>query len=175
METPERYRDDLEHEGLSEGQAEDGAESMDVLCFRAAGRDFAFEVDEVEMIIRSQKITYVPRSDSRLVGVTSVRGKIMPVLDIDRVMTPQDEPYMQGVSQRAKIVIVTGPKGAIAFNIDGAMGIQSVKRSTLLPPPAHLTEQAAMSIRYVAPTSRGYVSIVHPEEILKFSLIEEAS
>ena len=64
------------------GSPGDRADDGDVLTFRIAGERYALGVDEVSEIIRPRAITRVPHGPAALLGVTNLRGAVLPVVSL---------------------------------------------------------------------------------------------
>jgi purine-binding chemotaxis protein CheW len=55
---------------------------VEYLAFGLAGETYAVEIDRVAEILRPPPITEVPRAPETVLGVISVRGKLVTVLDL---------------------------------------------------------------------------------------------
>jgi len=55
---------------------------FEVLSFELSKRDFAIDVDFVEMVIERSNITLVPKAQHYIKGVMNLRGRIVPVIDL---------------------------------------------------------------------------------------------
>src|SRR5204862_7969975 len=58
----------------------DGEEPIVVL--KLAGEGYGVEISGVQEIIRMQPITRIPNGPAHIEGVTNLRGKVIPVLDL---------------------------------------------------------------------------------------------
>jgi len=58
--------------------------STQMVVFKLSNEDFAVEVSSVEAIIKLQAITKVPHAQPHVVGVTNLRGNIVPVIDLKK-------------------------------------------------------------------------------------------
>jgi purine-binding chemotaxis protein CheW len=58
--------------------------STQMVVFKLSNEEFAVEVSSVEAIIKLQAITKVPHAPSYVVGVTNLRGNIVPVVDLKK-------------------------------------------------------------------------------------------
>jgi chemotaxis signal transduction protein len=66
------------------------AVSREVLAFLLAGEEYGIDIHRLRGIIRSGPITEVPRAPPFVLGVTSVRGEVLPVIDLRlRVRRPR--------------------------------------------------------------------------------------
>lgn len=69
--------------GLEEDLEEQGAApKVELLSFTAGEELYALDVSEVREIIRLQPVTSVPRCPEYILGVISLRGEIVPVIDL---------------------------------------------------------------------------------------------
>ncbi len=153
--------------------AEDREDVAELLTFSLSKEEFAFRVSEVEEIVRHQRITKVPTMPDYVLGITSLRGKIIPVIDLKtRIVfrgAQGDEaaPDPGNFDGRMKILILLGPKGPIGATVDGVMGVVRLPRGEILEPPAHLLEEERKFVDGVVILDKRFVSIVRCEEALK--------
>jgi len=150
--------------GELEGFGEPVNPIVELLTFRLAKEEYAFRVDEVQEIIKPQRITGIPRSRPYLVGITSLRGKIIPVIDLKAMMSLRggcdDE-------RRQKILILKGTRGPLGVLIDRVINVIRPQASTIVETPAHLPEAGMRFIDGVALVDGRFVSIIKTEEVLE--------
>jgi purine-binding chemotaxis protein CheW len=60
----------------------DATDTLELLTFRLADEQYAFEVALVREVHRQPAITPLPGTPKRLLGVTNLRGEIMAVMDL---------------------------------------------------------------------------------------------
>ena len=65
-------------------RAGDGGLRVEYLAFVLAGETYAVQIAHVAEILRPPPITEVPRAPATVLGVISVRGKLVTVLDLRR-------------------------------------------------------------------------------------------
>ena len=134
-------------------------EVVEILTFRLLKEEFAFSISHLEEILRYQKITSVPNVPKYILGITSLRGKVIPVIDLKFRLsltgTPVDD------TGKGKILIVRGPKGPIGAAVDKVVGVVRVTRSDILPPPSHLSEGEVKFIDGIAVVDKRFVSIIN--------------
>lgn len=65
-------------------RAGEAGRRVEYLSFVLAGETYAVQIAHVAEILRLQPITEVPRAPSTVLGVISVRGKLVTVLDLRR-------------------------------------------------------------------------------------------
>ncbi len=59
---------------------------IEILSFRLGNQEFGIEVDFVEMVIERSEITMIPNSKPFIEGVMNLRGRIVPVLDLTKLL-----------------------------------------------------------------------------------------
>lgn len=104
----------------------------DLLVLRLGDARFGLWIDEVLEIVRTPPISRLPLPSAEVPGVTSVRGDVIPVLDLGvRLLgAPAARP--------GRLVIVRHePTGAlVALLVDGAEALISIEPTALRDPPA---------------------------------------
>lgn len=59
---------------------------INLACFEAAGKQYALDVAFVREIVRNQPITPLPNAPELIEGVVELRGGVVPVLNLGRVL-----------------------------------------------------------------------------------------
>lgn len=178
------------------GEERAGEEILELLTFLVGKEEFALRVDEVEEIIRQQAITRVPGTPEYVSGITSLRGKIIPVVDLRKRLNLEERTYrplhagvhaadasaeMAGAKpgegdngnsdrNREKILIIDGPKGIIGADIDRIMGVVRVPAEELRNPPAHLSEQELELIEGVVILKKRFISVIRADETMNIEI-----
>lgn len=141
---------------------------IEILTFSLLNEEFAFRVSQVEEILRAQRITRVPKLPSYVLGITSLRGKIIPVIDLKQRLSLKGEPT--DMNSKGKILIIKGPQGPIGAAIDKVISVVRFSESEIIPPPSHLSEAELKFIEGVAILDKRFISIIHMEEAIKIVL-----
>jgi len=68
-------------------QSEKKGKLIEILSFLIGKQEFAISVDSVEMVIEKTDITPVPKSRAFIEGVMNLRGRIVPVIDLTKLMS----------------------------------------------------------------------------------------
>lgn len=157
-ESPPTVREGDDEIALVEERAE---EVVELLVFSLYDEEYAFKVSELEEIIRPQHITPIPRTPDYLIGVTSLRGKIIPIVDLKRrlLLTGTED------LKRQKIIILKGPKGPLGVMVDRISGVVRLPLSGLTDSPPHLDESQLRYIEQVALFNNRFISIINTGEI----------
>jgi purine-binding chemotaxis protein CheW len=137
---------------------------VELLTFTLAKEEYAFRVGDLQEIIRPQRITRIPKSEAYLLGITSLRGKIIPVIDMKKMLSLDGKTEEEGTKQ--KIAIVKGPKGPIGALIDRIVGVIRPLASQIVESPAHLPEAEMKYIEGVVVVEGRFISILRIEEAI---------
>ncbi|HET6516131.1 MAG TPA: chemotaxis protein CheW [Thermodesulfovibrionales bacterium] len=149
---------------VSEGRKEEpDAATIELLTFALAREEYAFRIDDVHEIIKPQRVTKIPRSEHYLIGITSLRGRIIPVLDLKKRLS-----LVEGGAKntRQKILILKGPKGPIGAMVDRVIGVIRPQASKIGETPAHLKEGETKFIEGVALLDGRFISIIKTTEAM---------
>src|SRR4030042_2475811 len=85
---------------------------IEILIFDLLKEEFAFKVSQLEEIRRYQVITMVPKMPNYVLGVTSLRGKVIPVIDLKTRLSLKDIPT--DIDRKVKmLLILTGNKAEV--------------------------------------------------------------
>ncbi len=161
---------------------ENTEEPVELLTFSLSLEEYAFRVAEVEEILRLQNITGIPGMPDYMLGITSLRGKIIPVIDLKTRLNlggkslsakgPGDGTETETEKTGAKkILIIEGPKGLIGAVIDKVIGVVRLPLSEMLQPPGHLDENEQKFIEGVVVLEKRFISIIHSDAAMDIEAI----
>lgn len=148
---------------------------VELLTFHLSTEEFAFRVFDIEEILRFQRIMPVPKVPDYILGITSLRGKIIPVIDLKKRLSIKGKgdtvlADLQADNSRKKILTLKGPKGPAGAVIDKVKGVIRISPSEIVEPPAHLSEAELMFIEGVVLYNSRFISVIRMEKILEINL-----
>ncbi len=110
-------------------------EICQLVIFTLAGESFGLPIDRVESIIKPQAITVVPHARPYVVGVTNLRGTVLPVIDLRRRfrLTTAEQ------SEDQRIVVVLFNEEKIGLMVDSVTQVLRLPRAAIEPPPPLVT------------------------------------
>jgi purine-binding chemotaxis protein CheW len=88
-------------------RAGEAGRRTEYLAFGLAGETYAVRIAQLAEILRPPPITEVPRAPSTVIGVISVRGKLVTVLDLRRRLRLVEGP----IDRRSRILLVDSSGG----------------------------------------------------------------
>lgn len=122
------------------------AEQRELLTFTMAGEHYAVDIERVLEIITPRPVTRVPNADPSVVGILSLRGTIVVVVDVRELLghAPAGAPDAD-----TRIIIMQRDGENAGFFVDSVRRVVKMDKAALQPHPvAHTSEQDA-SIRGV--------------------------
>ncbi|HBF10894.1 MAG TPA: chemotaxis protein CheW [Thermotoga neapolitana] len=91
---------------------------FEVLSFEVEDQALAFDVDNIEMVIEKPEITPVPKSKHFVEGVINLRGRIIPVVNLAKVLDISFD------DSKMKSIIVAKTKDVeVGFLVDRVLGV----------------------------------------------------
>jgi purine-binding chemotaxis protein CheW len=147
-----------------DGEDHDVAPLVEFLVFQLANEYYAFKLSDLNEVLKEQIVTYVPKMPKFIVGITSLRGKIIPVMNLVLRLAIKGEKK----DIKRQIAIIKGTKGPIGMIIDKIIGVRRVEESNIKEPPSHLDDDQIRFIESVVKDGNRFISILNIEEILSF-------
>ena len=119
--------------------------TVNLACFEVKSQLYALEVAHVREIVRIQPITPLPQAPELIEGVIDLRGAVIPVLDLARVLgrgTGDD-------GLHARIVVLEFDGLVLGLWVDAATDVLTLDGSRLEDVPELATHAGYDAVRYV--------------------------
>ncbi len=152
--------DTITDAAVEEGDAP--VNELELLAFNVASEEYAVKLSDMQEIIRSQTITPIPRAPEYLKGVTFLRGKILPVIDLGKRLGLELE---SGTLQ--KIIVISALKAPLGILIGSSIDVLRVREDEVLPPPSTLDESEIGLIEGVVNIRNRFISVLNINNIMK--------
>ena len=114
-------------------------------CFEVGGRRYGIDVSQIREVFRWEAATPLPRAPALIEGVIDLRGSVIPVVDLGRIL--EVGPVEQ--SDQARIVLTEVDGMIVGFAVDAAIEVLSVDGSQMLDPPSLATHSGYATTRAV--------------------------
>jgi len=126
----------LAHETSGAGDASATADEVQLVSFEAAGQEYAFPIADVQEIVQVPgQITRVPHTQSHVVGVITLRDRLLPLVSLRQLFGLPDA----SVDEHSRILVVS-PGGhvpaSVGIIVDTVREVLRVNRSLTDPVPA---------------------------------------
>jgi purine-binding chemotaxis protein CheW len=107
------------------------AEELEMLSFRLGGEEYAVMVDDVKEVLKMRQLTPVPNSPDYILGVTAIRGLILPVVDLaKRLGLPP-----VGRDDKSRIVVLNLNDGETGVAVERVTGVVKIHPEAIRPAP----------------------------------------
>lgn len=113
-------RDDAGEEQAPAPEDHGGGRRMEVLAFGVGSETFGIDIAEVAEILLPRPVTVLPRSPSFIAGVVSLRGTVLPVIDLALRL---GLPPAAETGRSARILVVRDADERIGFRVDHVSGV----------------------------------------------------
>ena len=142
-------------------------EEVRICLFGIGGDTYAVTVDVLVEIIIPQKIFPVPTTPSFVTGVISLRGNIVPIVDIRPALAI---PPASGIGQ---VAILRHRQMTIGIVVDAVSEVVSVPLSSVLPMPAEAavqetgTKNRSRYLLAIVQRSSGVAALLNVERLME--------
>jgi purine-binding chemotaxis protein CheW len=153
----------LLQQAAAAAEAQEGREGpgIQLLLFSLGGESYAFPLERVREVVKPGPTTPVPSIPKHILGVMNLRGEILPVLDLKRLLgVGEGTPTPQG-----RIIVVKTPGMTVGFLADGVEDAIEVRES-MEPPLAILPERQAQYLQGQVTHERVLVGVLDVEALL---------
>jgi purine-binding chemotaxis protein CheW len=139
-------------------------ENQLVVC--ALGNEhYGLDIAAVESIIKMQPITFVPRAPEFVEGVTNLRGKVLPVIDLHkRFGLPPRE-----TSKDTRIVVVEISGNTVGVIVDGVSEVLHLDPGSVEPPSPLVTTVDSSFIQGIAKMEQQLIILLDLSKVLSTS------
>lgn len=135
-------------------------ESLRLVCFELRGQELALPIADVRETLPIQPITRVVLTPPAIAGVFSLRGDIVPVIDLGVLLgLARTE-----ITDEARIVVLNHEQTAVGIVVERLRDLRTI--DTLEPPPPHLPPSVAGLLAGIAATDTGTVRVLDARAVL---------
>ena len=139
-----------------------------VVVFRLAAEYYALDIQTVQEIVRMQTITSIPGSDFWVEGITNLRGRVVPVIDLRKRCGVDAGEY----SPETRIVVVSSASGMVGLIVDAVTEVVRRPGEQVAPPSSIVSVPDNGYLRGIAKLDDRLVSLMDLEGVLPAALEE---
>ncbi|MEE8057045.1 MAG: chemotaxis protein [Pseudomonadales bacterium] len=138
-----------------------GQNRLEMLTFKLRGSQvFAINVFKVQEVQQLPNLNLLPKSDPVVVGVTTVRGKTIPVIDLS--MAIGRSPIAR--DENSNIIVTEYNQSVQAFLVGSVDRIVNLKWDEIMPPPAAVGRNHYLTA--ITKLADSIVEIIDVEKVL---------
>ena len=117
-----------------------------IVIFELGSEYFGVDIAKVESIIKMQPITQLPHTPGFVEGVTNLRGKVLPVIDLRK----RFDLAAQETDKNSRIIVVSVDQTEVGMIVDEVSEVVTVPEAAVKSTPAIATSVNASFIRGIA-------------------------
>jgi len=147
---------------MNESQLLDAEEQL--VIFELANEVYGVDIGRVQEIIRMTSITRLPRAPEFVEGVINLRGKVIPVVDLNKRFG-----LAQGERTKAsRIVVVDVSDHTIGMVVDAVSEVLRVPANAIEPPSPVVTTIESDYIRGIAKVENRLIILLDLDKVLSW-------
>jgi len=140
--------------------------SLPYLLFRWHKSVFAVDALAVREIIRLPELTPIEEAPGFFVGVVDLRGRILPVMDLDLRFGRAQRPY----HLQDHIVVLEWQQTLMGLIVHDVLDVRDIAAQEIAPKPSYgkVTERESSFIAGMAKLDQGLAMLLHLERLLSW-------
>jgi purine-binding chemotaxis protein CheW len=150
------------------------SDELQLVSFTIAEQEYAINIEDVQEIVQiPDTIIHVPRSESHVLGVMTLRNRLLPLVDLRRMFALSDHE----LDEKSRIVVLALGSASVGVAVDGVSEVLRVAKSFVDAMPALLVKDGGLSeIAQICRLNDGkrLVSIITARNLFDHSAIKEA-
>jgi len=144
--------------------AKNDVETNEYLIFRLGDEEFGIDILKVQEIRGCDRVTRLPNSPECIVGVTNLRGVIVPIIDL-RIRFGL--PLINNDSDNVVIVLNLEDR-TVGIKVDGVSDVLSVTSAQIKPTPEITSVLSERHLRGLAVLDNRMIVLMNIEPLLNF-------
>jgi purine-binding chemotaxis protein CheW len=125
---------------------EEQAKVLQVVVFQLGEELYGADIAVVREVGPMQRVTRVPRTPRYIEGVTNLRGRVIPVIDLRRRLGLPVTPY----TKQTRIAVAELDGGQVGMIVDSVQEVLRIPSDAVEPPTGLVSKLDAQSITGVA-------------------------
>ncbi|MFJ7667999.1 chemotaxis protein [Lysinibacillus sp. NPDC097195] len=117
----------MEHKGIL---LESGTNELEIVEFEVANNKFGINVIKVKEIIQPIPVTFIPHAHPHVEGIIQLRGEVLPVVDMLRVLGIQSAER----NPQQKYIVAEFNKQRVVFHVDNVTQIHRISWNQIEKP-----------------------------------------
>lgn len=135
-----------------------------LLSFKLGSEEYAVELTDVLEILKYRRFTPVPRTKRFVLGIISLRGVVIPIIDLRRRLGWPDG----DVTRRTRILVVRNRNQRFGMVVDGVVGVERTTTLRVEPPLPVIVGSEADFIEGIGRLDKKMVILLNLQEVLDF-------
>lgn len=142
---------------------------VELLSFWVADEEYALEIVEIQEIIKLPIVTEVPRAHHSVIGIISLRGTIVPVVDLRTILHLEQRP----VSRQSRILVLQADGDPVGLLVDRVTSVVRLEGESIEATPRAMQREASDLIRGVGRVNGRLIIILDASAVM--TVVESAA
>jgi purine-binding chemotaxis protein CheW len=126
--------------------ADEATDHLELLTFVMAGEQYAVDIERIVEIVTPRTVTRIPNADTSVVGIISLRGTIVTLVDVRRKLR---HAAAGEATEDTRIVVIDFHHEMVGFLVDRVLRVVKTTRGAIEPHPVVHAAELDDSIRGV--------------------------
>ena len=135
-----------------------------LVIFELGAEHFGIDIASVEGINKMLDITKIPQSPSYMLGITNLRGSVLPVLDLQKRFGMKSEEQ----TNETRIVVANMDGVKVGMVVSAVSEVLTIEESVIEPPPPMVSNINSEFIIGVAKIDKRLVILLDLSKVLSF-------
>ena len=158
----------IETDDFQDESSDSKKNSIRVLAFSLGGENYCAEIHQIRSVVRVESITRIPNAPDFVVGVTNLRGQILPVIDIRSFFGLAQKKR----TEKSRVIVSDVTGSAIGIMVDEVRQAMEIDETLIQPPLATVSEKLAAYTKGQVEVQDAIIIILDFEKVLRSEEIE---
>lgn len=109
---------------------------MKLAIFTLAGKEYGVDIKDIKEVIRMRKITPIPDAAAYVEGVMSLRGRVVPLINLRKKLGLEIKNNMH----LSRIIVTDLKAKSVGMIVDGVSDVLKVEDENITPPDEALKD-----------------------------------
>ncbi len=143
---------------------EELVDEQQYIVVRLGQESYGIKIDNVDNIVRMQRMTRVPKSQPYYIGVINLRGEVVPVMSLCRKFGLEDDEY---VGSTRIIIVKLSDQSLVGMIVDEVKEVVNLDETTIETPNFKLSEENAIYLAGIGKNSDSLISLLDTESVVR--------
>lgn len=130
--------------------------------------DYGIELTRIKEIIRNQELTVIPETPAFIMGVLSLRGIAVPVIDLRKLF----QLPAQTVNEYSVIIVMEVLGRLLGILVDGVSDMIAIKDEDIIAPPKFTERKKTKFIKGMVEKEKKFVMLLDVNKLFSTDEIE---
>jgi purine-binding chemotaxis protein CheW len=131
--------------------------------------DYGIELTRIKEIIRHQELTVVPEAPFFILGILSLRGIAVPVIDLRKLFNLPEKK----INEYTVIIVMEVLGRLMGMLVDGVSDMINIKEEDITPPPRFTERKGMKFIHGMVEKQKKFIMLLDVNRIFSADEIEE--